>query len=83
MKHLQKDFFAKIVNAVNYSREKASPQMFDRVLSTPLRFVSNVLYIVTYLVVSCHPHRMGINYPAKPELDRNKSGKKTFILGRA
>ena len=77
MKHLQKDFFAKIVNIVVC----ITSQMFDRVLSTPVRFVANVLYIVTYLVISRHTHPMGIHYPAKLELDRNKSGKKTFILG--
>ena len=48
---------------VGYSHKNASPQMFDRVLSTPLKFASSVSYIVTYLVVSHHTHPLGIDYP--------------------
>ena len=54
--------------------------MFNGVLSTPLRFVSNVSHIVTYLVV-CHPtHAMGTEYPVKLQPDRNKAGGKKNLI---
>ena len=50
--------------------------MSDRVLSTSLRFVSNVTFIVTYLVVSRYTHPTGIDYSVKLQLAINKTGKK-------
>ena len=58
--------FTRIISIllVDYSRETASLQMFHRVLSTSLKFVLSVSYIVVYLVVSRHTHLMGIDYLA-------------------
>ena len=54
--------------------------MFNGVLSTPLRFVSNVSHVVTYLVVCRQTHAMGTEYPVKLQLDRNKAGGKKNLI---
>ena len=58
--------FTRIISIllVDYSRETVSPQMFERVLNTSLKFVLSVSYIVAYLVVSRHAHLIGIDYLA-------------------
>ena len=58
--------------------------MLDKVLNTPLKFVSNASNIFTHLValhicLTRHTHPLVIDYPVKHLLDKSKTDNKNFI----